>query len=64
MRAIFFFLIAIAGIALIAWQGVGESDDGGPTPIETIMIVGAVLLGAHALRHLVARLAASRADRD
>lgn len=64
MRAVVFFVIAVAGIALIAWQGVGEEDGEGPTTIESILIVGAVLLGAHALRHLFARLSAARDGKD
>ena len=56
LRGSLFFLVALAGIALIAWRGVGEEEGSGPTTLEAVLIVGAVLLGAHAIRLLLYRL--------
>ena len=55
-RPLVFFVIAFVGIALIAWEGVGRDDGGEATTIEAILIVAAVLLGAHAFRYLIYRI--------
>ena len=63
-RSLIFFLVAMIGIAFIAYRGVGEEGGDGPTTFETVLIVAAVLLGAHALRYVIYRLVGRNGPRD
>ncbi len=63
MRGPLFFGVAIAGLALIAWQAGDEGDTGGPGTFGSILIVAAVFLALHTLRHLYYRVSGKRDGR-
>lgn len=58
-----FFLLAAAGLLMVAIKGDAGFEDE-VDPLQAILVIGGVFIGAHALRHIMIRVLENRQEDD